>query len=228
MLPALVPLASVARALGPLIEDVVFIGGAVAPLLQVTPPFARVRATKDVDGVVASGAYGDVNRLQERLRAQGFSEYVSGGHANKWLAPDGTPFDLVPVGAHFGGTGNPWDAAAIETATTSEIEPGLTIRHVNAPGFLALKWAAFRDRGKADPLNSHDLEDILALIASRPRVVEEVQATPKGLRDFIVEWVRWLLDAEYRDDLLAAHLNNATATAATMATVRQRLEAISG
>ena len=221
--PSLAPLASVARALGPLVTDVVFIGGAVAPLLQTSPPFPRVRPTKDVDAIVASAGYGDVERLHRRLEAQGFRPAMSGRHLHQWLAPDGTAFDLVPAGAHAGGSGNPWDAAAIETAMTHDIEPGLTIRHVSAPGFLALKWGAFRDRGQADPLNSHDLEDIIALIASRPQVVPELRAAPQSLAGFIAEWTRWLLAHEYRDDLLAANLNNATSVTATTAVVLERL-----
>jgi predicted nucleotidyltransferase len=226
--PALAPLIAVARALGPLVEDVVFIGGAVAPLLQTAPPFPRVRPTKDVDGVVASAGCADAGRLQALLRARGFREDIAGGHAQKWIAPDGTPFDLVPAGAHFGGSGNPWDAEAIATAVRRELEPGLTIRHASATGFLALKWAAFRDRGRTDPMASHDLEDILALIASRPGVADEVRAAPGGVRRFVEEWAGWLVEHEYRDDLLAAHLNNATDVAATMRTVLDRLETIAG
>lgn len=226
--PAPAPLIAVARALGPLVEDVVFIGGAVAPLLQAAPPFPRVRPTKDVDGVVASAAYTDVGRLQALLRARGFREDIAGGHAQTWIAPDGTPFDLVPAGAHFGGTGNPWDAEAIATAVRRELEPGLTIRHASAAGFLALKWAAFRDRGQTDALASHDLEDILALIASRPGVTDEVRSAPDRVRRFVEEWAGWLVEHEYRDDLLAAHLNNATDVSATIRTVLGRLAMIAG
>lgn len=228
MHPALAPLLGVARALGPLLDDVVFIGGAVAPLLQTAPQFPRVRPTKDVDAVVASTAYGELEALQEQLRARGFREDTTARHAYKWLAPDGTPFDLVPVGSHFGGTGNLWDTAAIANARWHELEPGLTIRHVSAPGFLALKWAAFRDRGQHDPLGSHDLEDILALLASRPSAVDEVLAASEELRNFIAEWVEWLLGHDYRDDLLAAHLNNATDVGATMEAVRLRLTQMVG
>lgn len=228
MHPALAPLASVARALGLLVEDVVFIGGAVAPLLQTEPPFALVRPTRDVDGMIASATYRDVESLYQRLRARGFRLDSAGRHARQWLAPDGTPFDLVPAGAPLGGSGNPWDAEAIATALTHDLEPGLTIRHVSAAGFLGLKWGAFRDRGHGNPLGSHDLEDILALIASRPGVAREVLRAPAGLRALIVQWAGWLLEHEYRDDLLAAHLNNATNVAATVETVRSRLAAVAG
>jgi hypothetical protein len=54
-----------------------------------------------------------------------------------------------------------------------------------------------------------------------------VHEAPKELRGFVVEWVRWLLTTEYRDDLLAAHLNSATDVSATVAIVSQRLKGIS-
>lgn len=222
--PALAPLAAVARALGPLREEVVFIGGAIAPLLQVVPPFPRVRPTKDVDGIVASAKYGDVQRLAERLRQQGFREDTEGSHAHRWIAPDGTPFDLVPAGDHPGGSGNPWDQEVIETALTSDLGSSLMVIHASGPGFLALKWAAFRDRGHTDPLASEDLEDILALVASRPQLAEEVATAPDGMRAFIQHWITWFLANPYRQDLLAAHLNNATDVPATMGLVLQRLE----
>ena len=93
---------------------------------------------------------------------------------------------------------------------------------VDAPGSGGF-FGAFRDRGQADPLNSHDLEDIIALIASRPQMVPELRGAPQSLAGFIAEWTRWLLANEYRDDLLAANLNNATSVTATMAVVVERL-----
>jgi predicted nucleotidyltransferase len=221
--PAIAPLVAVARALGSLTAEVVFIGGAIAPLLQADPPFPRVRPTVDVDGMVASATYGDVERLHERLRARGFREQVSARHVHRWLAPDSTPFDLVPIGDHLGGTGNPHDVEVAATAVRHELERGLTIRHASAAGFLALKWGAFDDRGRRDPLASHDLEDILALVASRPGVVEEMRTAPPGLRALVAEWSGWLLATEYAEDLLASHLNNATDVGATVKLVRERI-----
>lgn len=226
MNPALVPLVVVAGALGPLVEEVVFIGGAVAPLLQARSPFPRVRPTLDVDAVIASTQYADLARLEHRLGARGFRNDRSGPHLHRWLTPDGLPFDLVPVGSHLGGTGSPVEAAVIATAERLEIVPGLVIRHASAPGFLALKWAAFQDRGKDDPLASHDLEDILAVIASRETIVDEVTGAPGALRREAVEGARWLLKHPYGTDLLAAHLNHAQAVAATVALVTARLRAI--
>lgn len=228
MVPELMPLAGVARALGSLVADVVFVGGAIAPLLQIKPPFPRVRPTTDVDGVIASMSYREFHRVGKELGARGFRRDITSGHAGRWIAPEGTPFDLSAAGDNLGGTGNPWDAEVIAESVATELVSGLTIRHASGPGFLALKWAAFRDRGQNDPLNSHDLEDILALIASRPNIGKEVTGGPEALRGFVMQWAGWLLAHEYREDLLAAHLNNATDVRAVMELVRERLRMIAG
>jgi predicted nucleotidyltransferase len=222
--------AAVARALGELRERVVFIGGAIAPLLQQEPPYPVSRPTDDVDAIAVTTSYADFDRLQERLRSKQFKEMPDAEHAHRWSAPDaeGTKFDLVPVGQHLGASGNPWDEAALASAVETEIEPGLVIRHVSAPGFLALKFAAFQDRGSDDPYTSHDLEDIFALIASRPGIVAEIASAPPEIRAFLIEWVRRLTARDDLDDLLPAHLGNVARTraATVILATRDRLNAI--
>jgi len=131
-------------------------------------------------------------------------------HAHQWLAPGEPPirFDLVPAGSHLGASGNPFDQAALGSAERLEIEPGIVIRHASAPGFLALKLAAYRDRGEDDPFVSHDLEDILALLASRPGIVAEAAAAPVDIRTFIAARVELLVGRDDLDDLVAGHLGN--------------------
>jgi len=115
---------------------------------------------------------------------------------------------------------------AIETADTFTFENGISILHVSAPSFLAQKWVAHQDRGAADPLNSHDLEDILALLASRPEIVGEVAAAPDELRRYLAARASEFLEDRNGEDLLAAHLNNAQEPAATIKAVREILSHI--
>jgi hypothetical protein len=215
--------ATIAAELGDLAKHVVFIGGAIAPLLQTDPPFPRARVTSDVDGVIASAAYTDLERLRARMAERGFRRGMDAGHVHRWVSPSGIPFDLGPAGSHVGGSGNPWDAIALETAVQIEMENGATIHHVSAPAFLAQKWAAHHDRGRDDPLASHDLEDILALLASRPEIVGEVAAAPPALRDYLGQRARAFLESREAEDLLAAHLNSAQDPGSTIAAVRTRL-----
>lgn len=222
--PSLDRVAAVARALGDLAGDVVFIGGAIAPLLEIDPPFREARITSDVDAVTASHTYADTEALRVRLEARGFRQDPKDRkHVHRWRDPSGIPFDLVPAGEHFGGIGNPWDAIGIASAVEATLAGGVKIRHVTAPAFLAQKWSAHHDRGRDDPLASHDLEDVLALLASRPTITEEVAAAPPALGEYVGQQARAFLDSRDAEDLLAAHLNNAQDPAATIAAVRTLL-----
>ena len=104
--PALERLREVRHALGPLCGRVVFIGGAIAPLLQTHPVSEQVRPTKDVDGVAVTTSYADFDNLQTELRRLGFTHRGTAadpiGHAYRWTTPQGGLFDLVPAGEHLG------------------------------------------------------------------------------------------------------------------------------
>jgi predicted nucleotidyltransferase len=222
---------SVAVALGRYRERVVFIGGAVAPLLQTDPPFPRVRPTDDVDAVAATVSYADSAQLDQALRDLGFTHGgLSEGakkndHAHRWFAPNGTAFDLVPQGDHLAASGNKWDAVAVRTAVNVTIE-GVTLRHVSAPGFLVLKWAAYVDRGGNYPTGSTDLEDILALLASRPTILAEISTTAEDIRAYLRDCATALIAHPDYADSLDAHLNNAGQRVKVIRAVRLTLEAI--
>ena len=218
------PIASIARALGPLCEQVVFWGGAFAALLYCVPVVLHPRATDDVDGVAATASYGDFHRLESALRNQGFrQELRDTSHMHRWRSPQSIKFDLVPCGAHAGGTGSLVDLAAVRTAVSLEIETGLVIHHASGPAFLAQKILAYRDRGRADPLESDDLTDILSLVASRPELIGEVWGAPPELREVVVAGIGEILRDPNGGDLIAAHLSGAQEPASTIAAALERL-----
>ncbi|HEU4588646.1 MAG TPA: hypothetical protein VFS11_08360 [Gemmatimonadales bacterium] len=179
--------------------------------------------------MTASRSYNEVARLHEQLRELGFSQDISDTrHLHRWKTPDGDIVDLVPAGNHLGGTGQEWDAAALETRVALQVDDGLVIYHASAPAFPALKWAAHNDRGSGDPLASHDLEDILALIAARPTIVEEVASAPENVRAYVARQARALLSDAAFEDLAAGHLNNAQDPPRTIERVRTRLGGLAG
>lgn len=145
--------------------------------------------------MIATSSYGDIEQLSELLRRLGFvQDRGLTAHVHRWLSPDGIQFDLVPAGRHLGASGNQLDVFAVANAVHTRLLPGLVISHVSAVGFLALKWAAFRDRGAMDPRSSRDLEDIVALIASRPTIVEEIVGSGDEIRCFVAERTRAFLE----------------------------------
>lgn len=223
--PSIQRLARVARALGALRERIVFIGGAIAPLFHTERTIGRPRATKDVDGVCMTLSYSEHGALQDEMRNLGFKEAIGiGAHAHRWRSPQDDVFDLVPIGNMLGATGQEWDVRAIESANAMQLDESLSIRIPSAPAFLALKWAAFDDRGSADPHRSDDLEDILALVVSRPSIVDEVAQADSRVRAFVVERFTMFSRNPSREDLLAACLNGAIDPAAAMKIARHRLQ----
>ncbi len=135
-------------------------------------------------------------------------------------------FDLVPAGEQLGASANRWDTVAVENAVARELLPGLTIRHVSAPAFLTLKWAAHLDRGAKDALASRDLEDFIALLASRPTIAVEIAASSAEVRDYLKVAAGSLLSDPDRDELLNGHLMNVPNRRAVVSAVRQLLELI--
>lgn len=223
--PSTEGIARIAVALRELADHVVFVGGAIAPLLQTDPPFDGPRPTREVDAVIASTRYAGVGALHARLRALGFRRSpAEAGHLHRWLSPEGDMFDLVTAGDHPGGSGQIWDRLALESSVLADVGGGQIIRHASAPMFLALKLAAYADRGAADPFASHDLEDVLALLAARPGVVAETKAAALEAKEFIARSL-WSLQARPDfEDLLAGHLNNAQDPARTIGRVRGWVE----
>lgn len=225
--PSIQRLARVARALGALRAQIVFIGGAIAPLLHTERTIRDPRATTDVDGVCMTSSYSEHGALQDELRKLGFREAIGiGALAHRWRSLQDDIFDLVPVGNVLGATGQGWDVRALESANAIQLDESLSIRIPSAPAFLALKWAAFVDRGSADPLASDDLEDILALIASRASIVSEVATAHPGVRAFVVLKFTTLSTNPSLEDLLAGYLNGAMDPSSAMDIARKRLHAI--
>lgn len=68
-----------------------------------------------------------------------------------------------------------------------------TIRIPPAPLYVASKWEALQERGRLDLLASHDLEDIITVVAGRPELQDEVRSAPAGLRAYLGEQARALL-----------------------------------
>lgn len=191
-----------------------------------------MRATKDVDGVAASSSYAEYDAIQEQLRRLGFTDAGivgdAGHHAHRWRTPTGQLFDLVPGGNHLGRSGSAWDAYALRTAEwldvgrPPEAPDRIIIRHASAVAFLALKWAAYRDRGQQDKQASHDLEDILALLASRPTLVHECERAELGVREFMASQTQSFLDDPDVEEWIAAQLDVPRANAVR---VRQQVHA---
>jgi hypothetical protein len=198
-------LKQVAKRLGPLLHEVVFVGGCTTELFITDEAAAEVRPTFDVDVIAEITSYADYATFSERLRALGFREDTSrGAPLCRWLI-DEMKLDVMPIEERILGFTNRWYRDAMDAAQDAELQAGLRIRVVTAPYFLATKLEAFRGRGKGDYANSHDLEDLLTVIDGREAIVQEIADTPT-LRSYIAEQFRALLETPAFLDAMPGYL----------------------
>lgn len=192
--PNLQLLRAMALALGPLRERLVFMGGCATGLLLTNPAVGGVRPTEDVDAIVEVASLAGYHALQPLLSERGFMQTMA-DHTPpfRWFW-NRMQLDLVPVDAHVLGFTNRWYRPGFEAATSTEIAPGLLLRHLDAPHFLATKFEAFNDRGGRDVYLSHDLEDIITVIDGRAELAEELAAAGAALRRHVAQQVNALLN----------------------------------
>jgi len=195
--PNLQYLTLIARALGQLREEMVFVGGCAAGLLLTDPAAESIRATKDVDAIVEAATLVQYYRVEEKLPALGFTR--DSGVICRWKHGDsGVLFDLMPVDPRILGFSNPWYPEAVRTATRQRLGGDVEIRLIAAPAFVATKLEAFADRGRGDTWSSHDLEDVINVVDGRPEIVEELNIASAELRSAVrLHLVRLLEHADF-------------------------------
>ena len=216
----------IARALGPLRERLVLVGGCAAGLLFTDPAAMPARVTYDVDLLAEVAALSDYHQLEREFAALGFKRDMSAdAPICRWRLGD-LEVDLMPTASSILGFSNPWYPQAMETAKPLTLPSGTTIKLISAPALLATKFVAFADRGNSDYLASHDLEDIINLIDSRPELRGEIVQSPAELRGYLGAQCQQLLNTAAFHDGLRGFFAHGDMQGAQVARVVERLTQI--
>jgi predicted nucleotidyltransferase len=219
-------LITAAYLLGPLVEEVVFVGGSVTGLLITDEAANEPRATLDVDAIVEISSYAEYAAFGERLRARGFAEDTSeDAPLCRWVQQR-TVLDVMPLDEKILGFSNRWYRDAIETPEIRRLSQDLEIRVVTAPFFIATKLEAYKGRGQGDFLASHDLEDLIAVVDGRAELIAELQTASDQLRVYVRSEIKTLLDARGFRDALPGYLYPDAASQARMSIIMERLQAL--
>jgi predicted nucleotidyltransferase len=215
------------EALGDLHEQFVFVGGCATALLITDPAAPRVRATHDVDAIVAIVSLPGYQRLGKILRERGFVQTLETGEPPYRWVYAGMQLDVMPVSEMGLGFSNRWYESAMRKATAVRLREELEIQLVSPAHFVATKLEAFEDRGKSDYLESHDLEDVLSVIDGRPELVAELAQAEPSLREYVAGvFARLVADAGFLNALPGLILEGSPAE--RMPVVMRRLRAIAG
>lgn len=217
---------TVANRLGPLLDKVVFLGGAATGLLITDTAAPDVRPTLDVDVIVEISSRLDFYKLEVSLRTLGFKpDQEEGAPICRWII-DRIKVDVMPTDEKILGFSNRWYSPAIKDAKEIELPSGIKIRMVTAPYFLATKIEAFYGRGKGDYMASHDMEDIIALIDGRPEIINEIGSSPSELRGYLAETFKACLEDDKFLESLPGHLPPDPASQGRVPIVKGRIEGI--
>lgn len=212
-------------ALGDLRERLVFVGGCATALLISDPAAPPVRATHDVDVVVAIISLAEYHRLGQELRDRGFSQTIEEGEPPYRWTIAGMKLDIMPTDEKILGFSNRWYEPAMRTAASVQLREGLAIRLVTPIYFVATKLAAFEGRGKNDYLASHDLEDVLSVVDGRLELVDELRQAEPGVRTYVAGvFARVISDAGFLNALPGLILEGSPAERSPI--VLQRLAAM--
>jgi len=229
--PNLVLLRDVAQRIESLLPRLAFLGGVVVDLFVTEPSARPSRATKDVDVVIDLLHYGQyAETLREELLQFGLEEDMTKGAPRcRWRFRDAPRqiVDIMPTKGDVLGFSTEWYAEAFQSAKPFQVPGGPVIRLVTPPYFLATKLTAFHDRGRQDPMISHDLEDIITVVDGRASLVTELESAPPEVRAFVAAAWQGLLETGGLPALLEAHLGPDEASQARAGLVLSRIEAMS-
>jgi hypothetical protein len=217
----------VAARLGPLREEVVFVGGVVRSLLITDPAAPAARPTDDIDLIAAAGSRAEYYALAARLHALGFREdRRPGAPVCRWVV-DGLTVDVMPDREQILGFSNRWYSSAREQAAWHVIGSAADdrIRVIGAPHFVATKLDSFRGRAAGD-FYHHDMEDLVAVVDGREELLDELASSSEALRSFVGEEIAALLREAAFVEALPGHLAGDRASQARLPIVEQRLRAI--
>lgn len=198
-----------AKALQPMLERFVFVGGCAVDYLIDDSAVISTRITGDVDVIAEVSTRYEYYAVVDELKSLGFAEVMPTENEPTPICRmqyENMILDVMPTDADVLGFSNPWYLPAVQTSKTVELETGLVIRLVSSAYFIATKLTAFRTRGQSEPY-SHDFEDIITVINGNSRIIEEIQFSDSKVKEYLRSEFNKLLSIRgFKSDYIAGNL----------------------
>jgi predicted nucleotidyltransferase len=192
--------------LSPVLDQLVFIGGATVSLYIDEPQHVDIRETLDVDCVVEVNHRNAYETLSQRLRDIGFSEDMNSEVTCRFKKGD-MILDVIPTDPKILGFSNIWYVDGFKNHVVKKVETQ-DIKVFALPYLVASKIEAFKGRGKNHFTASHDLEDIVTLFDGCSKIVTEIQSSGPKVRSYLqVEFNRLINNSQFISSL-DAHISD--------------------
>lgn len=218
-------LENAARKLGDINDRVAYVGGCATAMLLNDPVSLDVRQTQDVDCIIDIASLPGYYKLENELRKLGFAQSMHDEIRCRWRYND-IILDVMPTEENVLGFGNIWYPEALRNAAVYSIADDLNVNAITAPYFLATKIEAFKSRGENDMLMSHDFEDIIAVVAGRNEIVEDIARSNAPLNEYLRAFFSGLLRDDQFEQILPGNLNDGPATQYRVQAVITRIKSI--
>lgn len=191
----------IARALGKLNEQVIYVGGATIGLYINDPAADDVRPTKDVDIGLSVATIAELEKFRIELTKKGFTQTAEDNVICRFRYED-VKVDVMNTKAIGWAPANQWFASGFALKETVEIEEQ-SIQILPLPYFLASKFEAYNNRGKDEPRTSHDFEDIVYVLDNRTDIARQIMTAPNDVKPFLKnEFERILKDKAKQEAIL--------------------------
>jgi predicted nucleotidyltransferase len=213
-------LKAVATQLGPLNEQVVYVGGATVSLYVAERLAIDIRPTEDVDVVIELASYLSYSQLDEQLRQLGFQNDMMSGVICRYQLPsllidvvERVRVDIMPTNPAILGFSNRWYGEGYERAIPYALDAQTTIKLFPLAYFVASKLEAFAGRGGRDLRFSTDFEDIVFVLDNAPNVLAQLRSESKAVVAYLQERFGQLLSRPDLQEGIYVHLPPRFATA---------------
>jgi predicted nucleotidyltransferase len=197
---------AVYNALGPLKDEVVFVGGATVSLYA-DRSAEETRPTEDVDILIEISSTTEYAKMEDQLRKMGFENDKNAKFLGRYLH-SGVVVDVMPTDEQILGFLNKWYKEGFKTSINFQIDPQHTVRIFSPAYFIATKLEAFKSRGNKDGRMSSDFEDIIFLWENRRTIWKEMAEANPNLRSYLVEECKLLLANNYIEEWISSHTSN--------------------
>ena len=195
----------IARALGDLNSQVVFVGGIMVSLYIDDPSAEDIRPTKDIDLTFQITTVGQLEELRQALKGKGFHEHTDSQVICRFAFED-LLVDVMSTQTIGWAPGNRWFGAGFNKAVIIPLED-VEVQILPFPYFMASKMDAFFDRGMKDLYTSHDFEDIVYIFNYATRVVEQIlNADDDAVKNYLIDSIRKILQNEQIMNAMPGHL----------------------
>lgn len=196
---------NVAKALGDLNDDVIYVGGATVSLYIDDTAANDVRATNDVDISVEIGSLNQLEALREELISKGFKQTADLDVMCRFKFED-ILVDVMGTKPIGWAPANPWFELGFNNR--KQIQVGdYSIYIMPLTYFLASKFDAHNNRGGNDPRMSHDFEDIIYILDNRSDWYEIILTADDEVSTYLLAQFRTVLESNRMQEAILGNLS---------------------